>query len=392
MRLAHFTRALYVHRTHLADAEALSTGKPAAQALAEVEAAIDVIAFYAGAARATVAPAAGTYMQGYFSSVLMEPLGVIGVILPWNYPMMMLAWRLGPILAAGNTAVVKPAVETPDSALAVGEIADRYLGPGIVEVTPGSDMVGRRLAVTRSLDGIAFTGSARAGYSVAAAVGVKPVSLELGGNGAAVVLPDAPADTARILMDASTYNAGQSCAAPARVIVVGKQPDFIERLAVEAQSRNAADFGPLISTKALERVRLLISASDYKLGAMGPRPEEGYYFPATVLLDAHGPVVTEEVFGPVLTVEHVDTVDEAVACANSVKQALGCSVHTTDHGTALSLAPRIAGGEVWVNCHLAQSPELPHSGRGGSGQGIDLSADALREYSRPKTITTRIGG
>jgi acyl-CoA reductase-like NAD-dependent aldehyde dehydrogenase len=390
LALTHFTQALYVKRGVLADLECLGTGKPRSQALAEVEGAIDVIRFYAGAARVATAPSAGKYIDGYFSSVVLEPLGTIGVILPWNYPMMMLAWRLGPILAVGNTAVVKPAYETPETAVEVARVARCYLGEGIVEVVPGSDSVGKRLAVTRALDGLAFTGSVSAGYSVAAAAGIKPVSLELGGNGAAVVLPDAPLDTARILVDASTYNAGQSCASPARVIVVGKQADFVNALAREAQSRNATDFGPLISSEALNRVRSMVANTEYSIGARGAAPTDGYYFPATVLIDAVGEAVEKEVFGPVLTVERVDTVDDAIEKANSMPQALGCSIHTSSHTSALTLAPKINGGEVWVNCHLVQSPELPHSGRGSSGQGIDLSMDALRDFTRPKTITSRL--
>jgi len=388
-RMWSFVSALQDNSQELARMESESTGKPLSQATAEVNGAIDVIAFYAGAARTVVTPASGTYVNGYFSSVTMEPLGTIGVILPWNYPIMMLAWRLGPILASGNTAVVKPAPETPDSALAVGKIANFFLGPSIVEVVTGPDIAGRLIAVTRALDGLAFTGSVEAGYSVSAAAGIRPVSLELGGNGAALVLPDAPVDTAKILVDASTYNAGQSCAAPTRVIVVGKQTDFIEQLARETRSRNAKDFGPLISERALSRVKEIVAATTYSLGAHGSSPANGYYYPSTLLIDAVGPAVDKEVFGPVLTVERVDTVEEGIAKANSVPQALGCSIHTTSHSSALSIAPRINGGEVWVNCHLVQSPELPHSGRGTSGHGIDLSADAMRDYSRPKTITTR---
>lgn len=390
-RMLSLVSRLEQERTSLAYLESSGTGKPAEQARAEVEAALDVLRFYAGASRTTVAPAAGEYVPGHYSSVTHEPLGVVGCILPWNYPLVMLAWRIGPALAAGNAVVVKPAEQTPDTALRVCYLAREILGPDVLTVITGGPETGSALAAHRGLDALAFTGSESAGAAVAWFAGTRPVSLELGGNGAAIVLPDAPIDTAQILVDAVTYNAGQSCAAPSRVIVVGQQDDFIERLCRTMRATDARDFGPLISAAAVSRIQGLIADSAYTLGARGRDVDgPGYYFPGTVLVDAVGPIVTEETFGPVLTVERVDDVDAAIDRANSVRQALGSSIHTTDLLTTLYAAPQIRGGEVWVNCHLVQSPELPHSGRGSSGQGLDLSADALRDYSRPKTITARM--
>jgi acyl-CoA reductase-like NAD-dependent aldehyde dehydrogenase len=246
---------------------------------------------------------------------------------------------------------------------------------------------------------VAFTGSAAAGADVAARAAGRRVSLELGGNAPALVLPDAPDDTWAQLAGACTYNAGQSCAAPARVITLRENYEHaVERLAAAARERLAGrDFGPLNSPDQLARYDGIVQASAAGLNfaadiAPQPGEENGFWRPARILADLpdDDPAVVQEVFGPLLTVQRAEDLDAAVALAGGVPQALAASVWTRDLTAGLDLAGRLNAGEVWLNCHLVQTAELPHGGRGASGHGTDLSTLALHEYQRPKTVTARL--
>jgi acyl-CoA reductase-like NAD-dependent aldehyde dehydrogenase len=386
--------------THAADyaaAEQAGTGKPAGEALGEVGQCVDVLRFYAGAARAELTPAAGRHLADRESWVRWEPLGVIAVVVPWNYPLLMAVWRLAPALAAGNTVVLKPAETTPDSALLLSEHAREILGPGVVSVLPGDRQTGRRL-VASSVDAIAFTGSLTGGLDIGAQAGVRRVSLELGGNCPVLVLPDSPADTCQAVVAACTYNAGQSCAAPARVITLAENYEQTVQGLIDAMDARRAgrDFGPLNNSDQLARVDSILG----RTGA-GFRHEStvevqdderaGYWRAGTLLADLapDDPAVVEEVFGPVLTVQAAENLDSALCLANSAPQALAASVWGCDAGRLLRVADALNAGEVWVNCHLEQTAELPHGGRGQSGTGTDLSVLSLAEYQRPKTITAR---
>ncbi|MEE1742445.1 aldehyde dehydrogenase family protein [Streptomyces sp. BE147] len=378
--------------------ERAGTGKPVAESAGEVEQVADLFRFYATAARTRTAPAAGRLVAGHESWVRWEPMGVVGVIVPWNYPLMMAAWRCAPALAAGNTVVVKPAESTPDSLRLLAEHAARALGEGVVQCLPGDRHTGR-LLVESPVDMVAFTGSGRAGQDVAARAGTRRISLELGGNAPAVVLPDAPADTYDSLAAAATYNAGQSCAAPARVITLTENYEQAVARLTEAMGARLAgrDFGPLNNADQVARYDALVASSSARRRrpatlAVAPGEERGHWRPALVLADLpdDDPTVTEEVFGPLLTVQHADTVEAALGLANSVPQALAASVWTDSLGAGLDLAARLDAGEAWLNCHLVQTAELPHGGRGASGHGTDLSALALQEYQRPKTVTVRL--
>jgi acyl-CoA reductase-like NAD-dependent aldehyde dehydrogenase len=378
--------------------ERAGTGKPDAETAGEIEQVADLFRFFATAARTRAAPAAGRLVTGHESWVRWEPMGVVGVIVPWNYPLMMAAWRCAPALAAGNTVVVKPAETTPDTLELLAEHAARTLGEGVLQSLPGDRRTGR-LLVDSPVDMVAFTGSGRAGLDVAARAGTRRISLELGGNAPAVVLPDAPADTYASLAEAATYNAGQSCAAPARVIALTENyEETVTHLTKAMGARLAGrDFGPLNNPDQVARYDSLVAASSAKRQlaadlAVPPGEEHGHWRPALLLADLphDDPTVTEEVFGPLLTVQHADTVEAALSLANSVPQALAASVWTTDLGTGLDLAARLDVGEAWLNCHLVQTAELPHGGRGASGHGTDLSTLALQEYQRPKTVTVRL--
>nr|WP_254407097.1 aldehyde dehydrogenase family protein [Streptomyces sp. GMY02] len=312
----------------------------------------------------------------------------------------MAAWRCAPALAAGNTVVAKPAETTPDSLVRLAEHAREALGESVLQTLPGDRETGR-LLVGSGVDMVAFTGSALAGADVAARAGTRRVSLELGGNSPVVVLPDAPADTWTELAAAATYNAGQSCAVPARVITLRENYESAVALLGDAmrERRAGQDFGPLNNADQAARYDRIVGASAAKeqtTGQLAPGEgeEDGYWRPARVLagLPDDDPAVVEEVFGPLLTVQSADTVEDALALANGVPQALAASVWTRDLAAGLDLAGRLNAGEAWVNCHLVQTAELPHGGRGASGHGTDLSTLALHEYQRPKTITARLTG
>jgi len=387
LRLLELVTELENASVDLAQAESNSTGKPLEQSLKEVAGAIDVFRFYAGAARTMQTQAAGTYINNHFSMVTHEPVGTWGVILPWNYPMMMLAWRIAPILASGNSAIVKPALSTPDTAVMIAEIAARIL-PNVLHVLTGDETVGQALVLSE-IDGIAFTGSVSAGQSIASARPDLPVSLELGGNGACVILPDAPWFAARRLVEALIYNAGQSCAAPSRIITVGDCNEFENKLIKEIRNTRASKFGPLNNIDQNARLTSILANSTWQDRYQGSCDADGYHVPAEVYLvkDNNSAIIQEELFAPIFTVQRVNTIEEAVALANSVEQALSNSVWTMNIEQGLRIANALDGGESWINCHLSQSPELPHSGRKQSGNGTDLSVNALNEYTKVKTIT-----
>ncbi|MDH6221390.1 aldehyde dehydrogenase family protein [Streptomyces pseudovenezuelae] len=397
-RLERLAALVEEHADAYVAREAAGTGKPASETTGEVAQVADLFRFYASAVRAQSVPAAGRLVDGHESWVRWEPLGVVAVVVPWNYPLMMAAWRCAPALAAGNTVVAKPAETTPDTLELLAEHAAEALGPGVLTAVAGDRQTGR-LLVEADVDMVAFTGSAAAGADVAARAGGRRVSLELGGNAPALVLPDAPDDTWAQLAGACTYNAGQSCAAPARVITLRENyEETVERLAAAARDCLAGrDFGPLNNPDQLARYDGIVksSAAGRNLAAdiaPGPGEDNGFWRPTRILADLpdDDPAVVEEVFGPLLTVQSAENLDAAVTLANGVLQALAASVWTRDLTTGLDLAGRLNAGEAWLNCHLVQTAELPHGGRGASGHGTDLSTLALPEYQRPKTITARL--
>ncbi|GAA3728672.1 gamma-aminobutyraldehyde dehydrogenase [Plantactinospora mayteni] len=380
-------------------AERAGTGKPVHEAEGEVLTSVDVLRFYAGAVRAALSPAPGHHLPDRESWVRWEPLGVVAAIVPWNYPIVMSAWRLGPALAAGNAVILKPAESTPDSALLLARDAAETLGPGVLTALPGDRTTGRRL-VESPVEAVAFTGSIAGGRDVAARAGLRRISLELGGNCPAVVLPGAPAHTYAELTGAATYNAGQSCAAPARVITLrANYAEVVDRLA-EAMAQRPAGmaFGPLNNADQIRRFDDILSrtgagtSTRSGLALDGASRAEGYWAEGRILADLEpdDPAVVTEVFGPCLTVQAADDIDHAIRLANGVDQALAGSVWGAGEGQLLAVARALDAGEVWVNCVLEQCPELPHGGRGASGHGTDLSVLALTEFQRPKTVTVRV--
>lgn len=396
--------AIAADRERLRALEALNCGKPPAVTEDDVDSTIDTFRFMAGAGRSTSTIAAGDYVEDVTSMILREPLGVIGMITPWNYPLLMVAWKLAPALMAGNTIVLKPSEVTPLTTLRLVELADGILPPGVLNVVNGSgSTVGAALSAHPGIDMIALTGSVRAGQSVAgaAAANVVPAHLELGGKAPVLVCPDADIDrVAASVAEAGFWNTGQECGAACRVLAHDSVAEELSGKIVEAVSayRLAAPeieeedtLGPIIYRGHYERVMEAIDAAvergaEVLLGGRGDA-SEGYWIEPTVLrVTAGDPISLEEVFGPVVTIETYAEESEGVARANETEYGLTASVFTRDVATALSLVKRLDFGSVNVNTHLALPTEMPWSGFKRSGHGRDLSAYALDDYSRTKHV------
>jgi aminobutyraldehyde dehydrogenase len=393
------------HADDLARLESLNTGKPVAVAQDDVAGTIDTFRFMAGALRAPSSMAAGTYAESHLSLILREPLGVVGVVTPWNYPLLMAAWKLAPILAAGNAVVIKPSEQTPLTTLKLAEILVDVLPAGVLNVVAGRGSgVGARMAEHPDIDMIALTGSVRSGRAVAAAAAqsLKRVHLELGGKAPVLITEDADlAAAAQALRAAGFWNSGQECGAGCRVLVhesVAQQftellVDVVSSLVVgEPGSGEDVEVGPMVSKDHYDRVLgyLERAQSEGIRAAIGGEALEGdgYFVAPTVLVDVPegAECAREEIFGPVITVETFSDEDEAIRRANDGPHGLSASVWTNDARRSHDLAARVDAGTVWVNCHLVLANEVPWGGFKGSGYGRDLSLYALDDYSRTKHV------
>ncbi len=385
--------------------ECRNTGKPRrSMTLEEMPHIVDVIRFFAGAARMLEGRSAGEYVAGHTSAVRREPVGVVAQITPWNYPLMMATWKWAPALAAGNTVVLKSAETTPVTPLLLAEIMAEHLPDGVFNVVCGDRSTGAAMVAHPVPDMVALTGSVATGRAVmaAAAAGPKRVHLELGGNAPVVVFDDADVDAAVPgITSAAYFNAGQSCTAASRVLAgPGIHDLLVDALAASAEATpigapdDDAYLGPLNNPDQLARVSGLVDrrrpGADVVAGGSA-LDRRGFFYPPTVVAGV-GPddeLFRSEIFGPVVTVSRFSDEDEAVAWANGTEYALGSSVWTGDHGRATRMARRLDAGTVWVNCHSVLAAEMPHGGTRISGFGTDLSLQSMEDYTRLKHVMTR---
>ncbi|MCL2483200.1 MAG: gamma-aminobutyraldehyde dehydrogenase [Propionibacteriaceae bacterium] len=396
--------AMEEHSDELVAAQFRNTGQPRPIiAREEVATGADHLRFFAGAARRLDGIAAGEYAEGLTSYVRREPIGVVAQISPWNYPLMMAIWKIGPALAAGNTVVLKPASTTPESTLELARISQGILPDGVLNVMVGSGSVTGDALVAHPIPGlVSITGSVEAGIRVAetAAKTLKRCHLELGGKAPAIVFGDAdPAAIAADIVGAAFFNAGQDCTAATRVLVhrsiyddmVAELVKAAEALKTGDAEDDSSDYGPLNNAGHLANVARFIeelpahatvATGGHRIGT------KGYYFAPTIVADVRqtDTLVQEEVFGPILTVQPFDTADEAIAMGNDVRFGLASSVWTNDHSLVLRATRELDFGCVWVNTHIPLVAEFPHGGFKASGYGKDLSLYAIEDYTRIKHI------
>ena len=373
----------------------------------EVKVGADQLRFFAGAARNLEGKATGEYMEGLSSSIRREPIGVVAQVTPWNYPLMMAIWKIGPAIAAGNTVVLKPSDTTPESTVKLAELAGEILPPGVFNVINGDGQTGRTL-VEHPVPGlVSITGSVRAGISVAvsAAQQLKRAHLELGGKAPVVVFADADIEAAADgIATAGFFNAGQDCTAATRVIVAEPIHDaFVAALVEKAKATRPGDpddedaaYGPLNNANHFAKVSTIVAGlPEHARVETGGRQfgSEGFFFEPTVVTGLHqdDQAIQEEIFGPVITVQSFTDEADALAKANGVPYGLSSSVWTKDHATALRMSRDLDFGCVWINTHIPLVAEMPHGGFGQSGYGKDLSGYGLEDYTRVKHVMSSIG-
>jgi len=396
------------HAEELSDLEAADAGKPRNAMLEdEMPAVSDTLRFFAGAGRVPEGQAAGEYVAGRTSIVRREPAGVVGQIAPWNYPLMMAVWKIGPALAAGCTIVLKPAETTPVTTVRLAELAGEVLPKGVLNVITGHGQpAGSSLVTHPDVDMVSLTGSPETGKWIAKSVAdsLKRVHLELGGKAPVVVFDDADMSAAfETIAGTALYNAGQDCTAATRVLASSKvYDDVVNGLAEEAKGYKMGDtfdaettLGPVNSQRQRERVAGFFERKpDHaEIVTGGGQPDlPGSFVEPTVIagLEQGDEMIQNEIFGPVMTVQPFDDEAKAIEWANGTRYGLAASVWTRDIGRAHRVANAIRFGTVWINDHITMAVEMPHGGYKQSGYGKDMSKYSLEDYTIVKHVMVNL--
>ncbi len=388
--------------------ESKNVGKPIPMAIDEIPVLVDNLRFFAGAARVMEGKAANEYMAGHTSMIRRDPVGVVASIAPWNYPLMMAGWKIGPALAAGNTVILKPSIRTPLTALVLAEIASEILPPGVLNVITGTGAaIGDHLVGHPKVGMVSVTGDTETGKHIArvAAQHVKRLHLELGGKAPVIVFDDA--DLEAVVENVKLFgywNSGQDCTAACRVVAGPKIYDkFVAELSDAVKTIKWGDpaegdhieMGSLIAGAQADKVEGMVDRArgGAEITTGGVRPDRpGAFYQPTVIAgpDQRSEIVQDEVFGPVVTVQRFSDEDQAIAWANDVRFGLAASVWTGDAGRGMRVAKAIQFGTVWINDHFMLVSEMPHGGFKESGYGKDQSMYAVEDYTVVKHVMLKI--